>query len=171
MNINYHLQAVKCFYILVIWKFTSALKKITHRVSHLTQRRSLLLRLLLSVLPPLQFPAPVWARASLSPLNLHEFSWNPRAPLSSQHGYSCNLDAIHGRVSAVRGARKVSDRQQPPRFLLHISLRVYSCVSACARGFFFLPFSSFFPAAIVYFSVDKRGCQKAGRTRQLPVEQ
>lgn len=47
----------------------------------------------------------------------------PSPPLSSQHGYSRDLDQIHRRVSALRGTGKVSDR--------HRSRRCCGCCCCC----------------------------------------
>ncbi len=151
-----------------------------NRVICRLNRRSLLLQLCstLSSLLPLPLPAPLWARASLLRLCLHEFSsrnlreaateargYFPPSPLHfSQHGYNCNLDQIHRRISAVWGTRKVSDSSvshrcccscciQSVRACVRVFMRV--CVWVCLHVFLL----SAAAAAIVrvYFSVDKAG--------------
>ncbi len=152
-----------------------------HRVTHHLNRGSLLLQLgsplpslspslpllllslslSLSELEPL-FPLSLPSRVLL-PKPARGGHWSarlypPPSPLHfSQHGYSCNLDHIHRRISAVRGTRKVSDRLHRCRCSCCIQcVRIYVCVCVCVRTFFSAAAAA---AAIVrvYFSVDKAG--------------
>lgn len=76
-------------------------------------------------------PRPLWARAPLFSTFTSSSETCARRPLnrealpgSGHHGYSCDLHPLHGRISAVRGTRKVSARLR--QLLLHSA-----CSPAC----------------------------------------
>lgn len=52
-----------------------------------------------------------------------------RYPRKAQHGYNCNLHQVYRRISAVRRARKVSDRTAA--FVWRVTLTLSSLTALC----------------------------------------
>jgi len=83
-------------------------------------------------------PLPLWVRERVISRNLSEAvpeTPERRYPRKAQHGYNCNLHQVYRRISAVRRARKVSDRTAAfvwPATHTHThSLHSLHCVSSC----------------------------------------